>query len=77
METIDPRAVEISRLYDALVEALERACTDDTSADDIVSACFTLTLAMMISVVTMGGSLETFREPLEQVYRALPKPTAN
>lgn len=79
METTntDLRAAEILHLYDAMANALETVVTEDTSANDVVSACLTLTLTMMLAVAEMGGSLEAFRDPLAQMYRALPTPVAN
>lgn len=66
-----PRPEEVQRIVHGLMDALE-SYVDGATADELVSASFTLTLLLIEGAVRCGADPEVLRQPLETLYRALP-----
>jgi hypothetical protein len=69
---LDPRISEVERLVEVAFVAMNGNLRDATAAE-ILSAMISMTYTAILTVEKIGGSLESFRHPLEQLYALLPK----
>lgn len=69
-----PRPEEVARLSQVALDAMEKA-SNHTTADEVLSACFSLALRALAGAVACGVDVECFRAPLEQLYAELPPHT--
>ena len=62
---------KINLLVDAMLRGMESEAVS-ASADEVISAMFTLASRSMATAKIIGADLEVFRAPLELMYAELP-----